>query len=417
MNQGNANSSSNHRVLCDYLERKEQAIGVISGRISGPELHAWLSQIERRQGSEVVTSVMEYTAIVNSIRKIEEDQGLGTLGLSLRLKNCRAKGFEDIVGCIPSESGEKCWRLPKRVLRKASRDEVLFYQALYHSPEVHNLWRSIRLIFNEYVPRDMDVVIFVVLALLLFIDPIFMLVLGLVVGYMFASIIEFFIHKYVAHASSRGRDKFKLFGGAGQQMMYFFTEHSVHHGSVYRNYTEMFAPADTSESSAYKEKRIRRRRVEKAVVKKGGYPMLQALRKSEYGLITSSYIRTVMTYVPVSVILTALSHFLARAAGLEAGWIFDAGVFFMSLIWIVNSTVYHRYLHMKRKDALEKASPLMRAYLKSRLTSFVARSHRMHHSNNGRVNQNMTPFADFFSGWVPISILDLADLYSRKTFY
>lgn len=419
-------SISNQAVLSDhhstsYLENKEEdireddAIDVISGRVSGEKLSTWLSKVERRQSRGIPTTIMEYTAILYSLKILEQQQP-DTSELSFRIKNCRAAGFKDITSNDPEDNNEKNWRLSKKVLRKASRDEILFHQALYHT-ETLGFWGSLQLISTNYITRKTDVFFVLVLIVAWFIPPAFTILVGLIIGYIFASLIEFLGHRYIAHASREARINFKVFGNIGQQMMHFFTEHSVHHGSVHQNYTEIFAPSDTNKENAYKERDIRQKQVEKAVLKKGGDALLHAMRKSDFGLTTSNHLRTVLTCIPISTLLTYLSHLAAQAVGLQPGGLFDVSVFVMSQIWILNSTQYHRYLHMTREDALKKASPLMRAYLKFRLTSFVARSHRMHHAYNGRVNQNMTPFTDFFAGWRPISISDLADLRDRKTFY
>ena len=250
-----------------------------------------------------------------------------------------------------------------------------------------------------------------------YIPPVFTVLLGLFLGYIFSSLTEFFIHRYVAHATVKERKKFDMFGRASHYMTLLFTEHSVHHGSVSRNYTEIFAPSDTNSPDAYIKQASRKKQVEKTILKQGGLPLLQSVRDSRYGLTSSNLLRTHLFFVPSSILLSYLSHLAVQALGLQPGLIFDISLFIMSQIWITNSTIYHCYLHMTREEGLKKANPVMRLYLQTRLSDFIARSHRTHHTQGGRVNQNLTPFTDYFVKWSPISISDLINLRKQKTFY
>jgi len=394
--------------------RESEAVEVIEHSESSKKLNSWLSQIESHQLNGIPMTVMEYTAIVYWLQQLERKQ-LISLDLLARLESFRRKGFIELVGHQPAKANES-WRLPNKVLRKASREEILFHQALFHSG-VHGILGSMRIILTDYIAKRRD--IFYLLALLasLYVPAVFTVLVGILTGHIFASITEFFIHRDVAHATGKKKRKFSTLGKIGHYMTLLYTEHSVHHGSVSRNYTEIFAPADTGTSDAYAKRDTRRDQVEKWVLNQGGAPLLQSVRKSFYGLTSSNLMRTHLFFIPSSILLTLLSHHAAQAVGLQPGIVFNASVFVISLMWIANSTIYHVYLHMTREDGLKKANPILRWYLKTRLSNFIARSHRTHHTMGGRVNQNLTPFADYFSAWSPVSIADLIELRKRKTFY
>lgn len=394
--------------------RESEAIEVIEHLESSEKLNSWLSQVENRQLIGVSMTVMEYTAIVYRLQQLQ-GQKLVPPDLPARLESCRTKGFIELVGRHPTKDNES-WRLSKKVLRKAGREEVLFHQALFHSG-VHSIVGSMRIILTDYIAKPRDIFYLLTLLAALSIPTVFTVLVGVLTGHIFASITEFFIHRDVAHATGKKKRKFSTLGKIGHYMTLLYTEHSVHHGSVSRNYTEIFAPSDTSTSDAYAKRDTRRDQVEKWVFNQGGAPLLQSVRKSLYGLTSSNLMRTHLFFIPSSILLTFLSHHAAQAVGLQPGIVFDASVFVISLMWIANSTIYHVYLHMTRKDGLKKANPILRWYLKTRLSNFIARSHRTHHTMGGRVNQNLTPFVDYFSAWSPVSITDLIELRKRKTFY
>lgn len=75
-----------------------------------------------------------------------------------------------------------------------------------------------------------------------------------------------------------------------------------------------------------------------------------------------------------------MSHQLVQIMGLEPNLLFDVSAFFVSLSWIINSTLYHFYLHMTREEGLKKVDSVLRWHLKTRLSNFIARSHRTHHT-------------------------------------
>jgi len=409
-NQENNNDSNIDGTVC----RETEALVIIENRESGEKLKRWLSQIENRQIDGDPMTVMEYTTILFRLQQQQRKQ-LCSLDLLTRLEDCRAKGYTDLVGIQPVQNNEN-WRLPRKVLRKASREEAIFHQALYHSG-VHRLIGSIRIILADYIAKRRDILYLLALITALYVPAAFTVLVGLSLGYVFASITEFVIHRYVAHAVNQKKEAFSTYGKIGHYMTLLYTEHSVHHGSVTRHYTEIFAPEDIDKTRDYDKRDARKKQVEEWVLKQGGEPLLKSVQKSLYGLTSSNLLRTHLFFVPGAIILTFLSHLAVQAIGLQPGLVFDASVLLLSLVWVANSTLYHVYLHMPREAGLKKANPLLRWYLKTRLSNFIARSHRTHHTMRGRVNQNLTPFTDYFVAWSPINIADLVDLRKRKTFY
>jgi len=408
------NNDGGDSSIDDAIYRESAALKIIAHRESGEKLKKWLSQIENRQLDGIPMIVMEYTTILFRLQQQQRKQ-LCSLDLLTRLENCRAQGYTDLVGIQPVQNNEY-WRLPKKVLRKVSREEAIFHQALYHSG-VHRFIGSIRIILADYIVKRRDILYLLALITALYVPAAFTVLVGLCLGYIFSSITEFVIHRYVAHAVNQKKEKFSSLGKLGHYMTLLYTEHSVHHGSVTRNYTEIFAPEDVDKTGDYAKRDARKKQVEEWVLKQGGEPLLKSVQKSLYGLTSSNLLRTHLFFVPSAIILAFLSHEVVQAIGLQPGLVFDASVFILSLIWIANSTLYHVYLHMPREVGLKKANPLLRWYLKTRLSNFIAQSHRTHHTMRGRVNQNLTPFADYFVAWSPINIADLVDLRKRKTFY
>jgi hypothetical protein len=395
--------------------REELAVRIMSGELHGDKTNDWLSQIESRQSMGIPTTVMEYSAILHCLstkKKKETD----TLDIISRLADCRSNGFKDLTGKDAEGGDIQNWRLSKRFLRQANKDEILFHQAIYHSG-TYRLFGAIRILYNDYIPKAKDPILVMLMITSCFVPSLFMVFIGMIFGYMFASLIEYMGHRFIAHADGRTLSSFNKYKSIGRQMINFHTEHSVHHGSVYSNYTDIFSPSDATKKEAYEEKMSNIEKVEKAVLRKGGEPLLHVLRKSQYGLTTSNYLRTMITNIPSSTLYALFSFYIAQTIGLQPGLLFLISIFLSSQVWIINSTIFHRYIHMKKKEALNEANGLMRIYLRSRFAGFVARSHRMHHTLDGRVNQNMTPFVDFLVGWSPIVPSDLADLRKRRTFY
>lgn len=270
-------------------------------------------------------------------------------------------------------------------------------------------------IYTDYVPRAKDLVALLILGLMMSFSPIFTeLVAGLFVGYCFSSFMEYYVHQNIGHADAAMKRFFKSIGKMGEYMGNFSLEHSIHHGNVNTNYANPFAPNKLDSPSDFVTQVKNRQKVDELVFKRGGEKLSQMIMNSQYGLRSSNMWRTHFYFFPISTfVLLLIELFFSRFTGFA----FSLGFLSISTFWITASSIYHPCLHYTEEKVEQELNVLMKWFLKTRLSRFIAHSHRMHHAHGGDVNQNLNIGYDYLFAWAPITTLELIDLKNKKTIY
>src|SRR5262249_50008250 len=148
-----------------------------------------------------------------------------------------------------------------------------------------------------------------------------------------------------------------------------------------------------------------------------GPDLLNLVKKSHYGLSSSNVAVTYLSFLPISLVVSLALVNLPIGLSGQMNLEFVIGFLVTSQLWILTSSLYHPCLHMTEAELVEKLHPFWRFFMFSRLSRFIARSHRTHHSAAGEVNQNLNLGFDFFYAWVPVQMTDLIDLIHKKALY
>ena len=362
----------------------------------------WFFTIELKLRKSLPLSVIEYTTLLylhqKSVFTHESFPGHQT-----RLKTALKEGRQSLTGS-PVHEADIFVRLPKSVLMRAPREEAIFHQTLFHRGTL-GLFPSLQMLWLDYLPKAKDLVALVAVILLLATSSTAAEIFcGLTIGYLFSSFMEYVVHLYIAHATAGIKAKLRRFGAIGEDMLRFSLEHGLHHGIVGKNYIENFSGPGAENM----------KRIDDFLVQRGGKKLLQLVQSSQYGLSCSNHIRTQLFFFPASVLIVGVLGLALGALGIHVGFLFYGAFLLTASFWITTSAVYHPYLHKSDEEIRAQAGWLLRAILDTRLSRFIARSHRMHHALAGEVNQNLNLGADFLLGWAPIRLAELIDLKRRS---
>lgn len=370
----------------------------------------WFEALEKTARCEGKIGLMDHTALILLLKTKRFDHW-NFPDCEKRIQDVLRISYENFVGrkCANEEFMK---RLPKSVLRKCDSQDVLFYQASFHQGS-YKTFEALKIVFQDYIPRIQDLLIPVGLLGIFSVPSGGEVLAGFIVGYALSTLMEYCVHLYIAHATPAIKARLRTWGDLGQDMLRFSLEHSVHHGSVSQNYVEPFAPAVMSGEESWALRDATKAKVDQSLLKRGGDRLLQLVRASQYGLSSSNILRTHLFFLPFSILVILLTLVVTHLMGVDWGWPFAMGVLLIGELWIGTSAIYHPLLHRTRKYIHETQGVVMRMIFKTRISSFIARSHRMHHSLGGWVNQNLNPGADFIFGFSPITIEELVDLKKR----
>lgn len=237
---------------------------------------------------------------------------------------------------------------------------------------------------------------------------------------------EHTIHKHIGHASKRSLEKMEQilskFGPIGRSIHQSITETAFSHGTIHHasyagDYVDRFAPRDRDQpKEVIDQKRMeKKQRIDEMVTARGPKAAAEIFA-SDYGRTLAHALKDVLTFMPISALVTLGTTLAASAVGVNLGVLFAAVSIATSLLFIPASKELHPYLHMPREEALAKAGPIMRQLLNSRYVSHVAQSHYSHH-RDAAVNQNLVPGADFALGYRTSPVEAVLALRKMKTFY
>lgn len=396
------------------FQKTQEALALIKHIRANPlkaqdEAERWFLEVEDQ---EETLSIIQHTALIALVQS-----GLFSHG---RIKNAEARlrtrlieSRTRLTGKLASEK-DMALHLPKKILRRISREEVLYHQSIFHSG-VLNLADSIKVLWQDYIPRWRDLITLILLVATLSLSAWALEVFtGLVIGYIFSTIMEYLVHLLIGHANPKIKKKLTGFGAIGRDMLNFHLEHSIHHGSVHQNYIEAFAPSHLLTKEDSIQQSHNKQRMDNLIFNRGGERLLQLIHKSNYGLSSSNIWRTHLFFLPASLLVSAFLVSLGNMAGCKMAILFHLGFLLLSQLWITTSSAYHPYLHMSAEKVEAEGHWFWKLILNTRISKFVIMSHRMHHVLGGGVNENLNIGFDFFVGWAPITFEELVELKKRN---
>ncbi len=203
------------------------------------------------------------------------------------------------------------------------------------------------------------------------------IILGLVIGYLLATVSESVLHNYFGHASYRVRRFFQKWPVFGEVV------HDVHFGHTVVHHAKTF-----------KENKVTQFRSEEEHEQFDEY--LFSMEKGQhiavrYGLVTSYFGMVYFAFPPF-----AAACLISLCFGGCGWWFLLAAIVPISLPPLLSRAV-HPYLHLSTEEADSKASLLVRCVLDSPYGVWAKKSHYVHHYH-ARYNFNLLPGGDMLLG-------------------
>lgn len=360
---------------------------------------AWVEAIDQRsQGGRAPLSVLEHTAVGYVLRSGFFDAGEDG-AIEARLQRSLERSWTHLTGRAPAP-GETSGRLPKQVLRKASREARLYHAASFIPIGDREAQRQASSLLRDYVPEDQDLLVLATTLLAgAFSDTAGATIAAAVLSYGVVALTESLLHRHLAHPTGKvggwilegpKAEAGWLERGVHRAIAKFMkpilegTRHSheqVHHGLTFRrSFTQMF---DSPEHQRQVDDFIRSLGDERA----------QEIWEEQYGTTLSrrGLLNVMLTVAPQTAALVA------------------AGLFFGAPVWcalplIAVVALYpftmknvHPHLHHDEAQAREAAGPLMKAVLNTRWAAWACRNHWLHHRVDGNYNLSF-PGADALLG-------------------
>lgn len=351
------------------LSALEQVVLNLQGHRS--ETSLWLAELRKHAAGETELTIHEHTALAYIV-KIGYFKDLGDHQMQAEAETLLRKSWLDRTGKIPADISQ---RLPVRVLWGATREERVFHSASFQTRSVPKSQEELSF---DYIPTPGDLVGASLVAAMAFSETGASILAASMLGYATSSTIEHLIHRYSGHAPKRLREVMKKMAWFGRSVLRAEFSHArAHHLDTFKtNFVTQFASA---EAKAEYERKISELD-----------PWYAKLKNSRYGLSLSSKGIAIGLAIATPV-YAALAYILDMNSVEIAAFAPSAA------LYVAASAAFHPYIHLRRSEALAKASPPMRWFLKTRYAENAARAHYGHHLGRGG-NFNLVMGADFFFG-------------------
>jgi hypothetical protein len=385
----------------------------------------WFGAVEARQrdGGKVVP--MEHLTLLHVLKTGLFQQQPELAAYVPRMQAVLRASDRQLTGKERSLEQVLEQRLPRAALARMSDDAKKIHAAVFAS-EDHTFFAGIKDLIANHQPSAKDPIIAAGILATLFTEGGAELVGGAVHGYLLATLLEHTIHARIGHASKSSMERLsgllERFGPLGRAVHKWidatrFSHAVIHHGSYAGSYVERFTPSDPRLTKVQLAARARQKKelIDKLAHERGPEEAAWIFR-SDYGRKLANALGNALWVAPATALVSLFSGAVAGSVGVSLGASFVAASVLTSLIFIPASDQLHPYLHMTRDEALSKAGPLMRAFLKSRYVSHIAQHHYLHHKD-ARVNHNLVAGADFAMGYEPTRVDAIVALRKLRSFY
>ncbi len=275
-------------------------------------------------------------------------------------------------------------RLPKMVLRKASRKARVYHAAAF-IPMTRN--REVRLnaskFFRDYVPENQDVLLAAgALLASIFTDSGRWAVGSLITQYVMYSVTENLLHDHLAHPKGRIGEWFQK----GPKETAGWLERAVHRviGKVMKEQVDSTSRGHvdlhhrwTFRKSFTKmfDDKATQARVDELLEKHFPPDQIEKMKDEDYAttLNSAGMAKIFSTIVPQTAAFIAAGALLGAPA-----WLLVPTVL-MAALYPVAMGKGHPIYHVSKSEAREKASAFMKKLRETRYISYSARNHWMHH--------------------------------------
>lgn len=312
----------------------------------------------------------------------EEDRALDREARET-LTRSLAASWTHLTGSDPGPEG-RLERLPRSVLRQASRKERVYHAASFQPLSKD---REVRLqassLLRDYVPENQDVLLATgALLAAAFTDAGKWAVGGAILQYVVHSVTENVLHDHLAHPKGRAGEWFQKGPGpdAGwveravhrvlgkvmkNQVDRTAISHvNLHHGWTFRqSFTKMF------------DEKLTQAEVDKLIDKYFPEDLRQKIRDEDYAISLNAggMAKIFSTIAPQTALMIAAGALLGAPAWMLVPTILSAALYPVAM------GKGHPIYHVSETEARESASELMKALRSTRYISYSARNHWMHH--------------------------------------
>ncbi len=270
-------------------------------------------------------------------------------------------------------------RLPNSFLKNQDRRFRALHAAIF-LPEQKARNYSLKLMFQDMVIEDRDLILISIAVVLMFFPFGRQFLAGSAVGlFLIASFNESMAHRMVGHTSPRSEKLFKKLGPVGRLLQIISQAHQLHHFKVNHEFCYRFK----NEEFRRQFEKVAETKYQRLGVKimakypsQRGAELYQIFLDRGYGVHGTTTGSTLMLIgaIPWLAIAYAVgAYFQAPAFAISA---FVVGNFF-----VLQSLFSHRYLHMNREEILANKDTtwFMRWYMTTRPAQFQQRLHFVHH--------------------------------------
>lgn len=362
-------------------------------------MQAWAAAIEQRcRPGQAPLTVLEHTAVGYILRSGFFDEPADH-SLRSGLERSLERSWAQLTG-RPPQPGEASGRLPKVVLRKASREARLYHAASFIPIGDREAQRQASSLLRDYVPEDQDLLVLATTLLAgAFSDTAGATIAAAVLSYGVVAMTESLLHRHLAHPTGKiggwilegpRAEASWLERGVHRAIAKFMrpilegTRHSheqVHHGLTFRqSFTRMFdSPQHQQQVDDF--------------IRSLGDQQAKEIWEEQYGTTLSrrGLLNVMLTVAPQTAALVA--------AGLWFGapvWCALPLIAVVALYPFTMKTV-HPHLHHDEAQAREAAGPLLKAVLNTRWAAWACRNHWLHHRVDANYNLSF-PGADALLG-------------------
>jgi hypothetical protein len=357
------------------------------------EIAGYVGALGAKVASGVPLTVHEHTAVSFLLRvgmfdeaahagASDEDRQLSREARET-LERSLAASWVHLTGRDPGAEG-RLERLPRAVLRKASRKDRVYHAASFQPLGKD---RSVRLeaasLFRDYVPENQDVLLATgALLAAAFTDAGKWVVGGAILQYVVHTVTENVLHDHIAHPKGRAGEWFErgpgpdagwveraVHGVLGKVMKTQVERTSIshvnlHHGWTFRrSFTKMF------------DEQLTRAEVDKLIDKYFPADLRQKIRDEDYAcsLGAAGMAKIFTTIAPQTALMIAAGALLGAPAWMLVPTILSAALYPVAM------GKGHPIYHVGETEARESASEFMKLLRSTRYISYSARNHWMHH--------------------------------------
>ncbi len=348
----------------------------------------WLGDYQKLLECEQRPLISWVNALIFGLRSgLFEKMGINAEGMAQVRQLLRSSREKFLDEALPSElTDEKLTaRLPRRALaRFASRKEILYHNAIYAEGNLGIFGRIVQTSRN-FIPLPQDVVTASLFMTVLISNTSVgsQIMAGLMEGYLFSSLVEYYAHSIVGHSSRSDIAAMKAVSSElGSAIENWTIAHGqTHHSEFSKNLVDSYGDFDPSDPN-YEAKTQHNRDKAAVVLDKARSrtdDLDRTLLRSKGGSRFGEPLFNAFIALPFSAALAYTTHVITSLFGLDTGPAFFGPELATSVMFIGSVNWYHIKMHVPGQTMIEQADPISRWFMNTRVARAGVRKHLLHH--------------------------------------